>query len=63
MNAYNILVGKTERKRPAGRHGGRCENIKIDLGEIQGGIDWIYLAQGRDHWMALLNTVMNLQVQ
>jgi hypothetical protein len=27
-----------------------------------GGMDWINLAQDRDHWRALVNTVMNLQV-
>jgi hypothetical protein len=27
-----------------------------------GGIDWIHLAQDRDQWMALVKTVMNLQV-
>jgi hypothetical protein len=38
-------------------------NIKMDLREIPwGGVDWIDLAQDRDQWRALLNTVMNLQV-
>jgi hypothetical protein len=27
-----------------------------------GGMDWIYLAQNRDQWTALVNTVMNLRV-
>jgi hypothetical protein len=27
-----------------------------------GGIDWIDLAQDRDQWRALVNTVMNLRV-
>jgi hypothetical protein len=36
-------------------------NIKIDLIEIGwGDMDWIDLAQDRDQWRALLNTVMNL---
>jgi hypothetical protein len=30
------------------------DNIKIDLSEI--GMDWIDLAQDRDHWRALVNT-------
>jgi hypothetical protein len=35
-------------------------NLKIDLRETGwDGIDWIYLAQDRDQWRALLNTVMN----
>jgi hypothetical protein len=39
------------------------ENIKIDVREIGwDGLDWIDLAQDRDQWRALLNTVMNLQV-
>jgi hypothetical protein len=39
------------------------DNIKIDLGEIGwGGMDWIYLAQDRDQWRTLVNTVMNLRV-
>jgi hypothetical protein len=27
-----------------------------------GGVQWIHLAQDRDHWRALVNVVMNLQV-
>jgi hypothetical protein len=27
-----------------------------------GGMDWIDLAQDRDQWSALVNTVMNLRV-
>ena len=27
-----------------------------------GGMDWIYLAQDRDRWRALLNAAVNLQV-
>jgi hypothetical protein len=26
------------------------------------GVDWIHVAQGRDQWWALVNTVMNLLV-
>jgi hypothetical protein len=35
----------------------------MDLREIGwGGKDWIYLAQDRNQWRVLENTVMNLQV-
>jgi hypothetical protein len=63
-NAYRILVGKPEGKRPLGRPRYRWEdNIKMDLREIGwGGMDWIDLAQDRDLWRPLVNTIMNLQV-
>jgi hypothetical protein len=36
-------------------------NIKMDLREIKlDGMDWTDLAQDRDQWKALVNTVMNL---
>jgi hypothetical protein len=57
-------VGKPEGKRPMGRSIRRwLVNIKIDLREIGwGDMDWIDLAQNRDQWRALVNTLMNLQV-
>jgi hypothetical protein len=63
-NAYRILVGKPEGKRPLGRPRRRClDNIKMDLREIRwGGMVWIELAQDRDKWRVLVNTVMNLRV-
>jgi hypothetical protein len=63
-NAYRILVGKPEGKRPLGRPRRRwVDNIKMDLGEIRwDGRDLIELAQDRDQWRALVNTVMNLRV-
>ena len=60
---HRVLVGKPEGKRPLGRPRRRWEdNIKMDLQEEGGGGDWMELAQDRDRWRALLNTVMNLQV-
>jgi hypothetical protein len=63
-NAYSILMGKPEAKRPLERPRRRRENnIKMDLIEIGWcGMDWIDLAQDRDQWRALVNTVMNLRV-
>jgi hypothetical protein len=57
-------VGKPEGKRPLGRPRRRWEdNIRMDLREIGwGGMDWIDLAQNRDQWRALVNTVMNFRV-
>jgi hypothetical protein len=63
-NAYRILVGNTEGKRPLGRPGLRCvDNIKMVLRDIEwDGMNWIYLAVYRDKWRALVNTVMNFRV-
>jgi hypothetical protein len=61
-NAYRILVGKPEGRRPLGRPRRRwVDNIKTDL-ENEDGIDYIELAQDSNRWAALINTVMNLRV-
>jgi hypothetical protein len=62
--AYNILVWRPEGRRPPGRLRRRWEdNIKMDLREKGfGDVDWIHLAQDRDRWRALVNTLMNLRV-
>jgi hypothetical protein len=58
------LAEKPEGRRPLGRP--RCrwvDNIKMDLREIRwDGMVWIDLAQDRNQWRALVNTVMNLRV-
>jgi len=60
---HRFLVGKPEGKRPLGIPRRRWEdNIKIDLQEVGRGGDWMGLAQNRDGWRALVNTVMNLRV-
>jgi hypothetical protein len=63
-NAYRILVGKSERKRPLGKSKRRWkDNVRMDLREIGwGGVDWIDLAQDKNQWKALVNTVINLRV-
>jgi hypothetical protein len=63
-NAYRILMGKPEGKRPLGRPSHRwMHNIKIDLREIEWDrMGWIDLAQDRGQWRALVNTMMNLRV-
>jgi hypothetical protein len=63
-NAYRILVGKPEGKRPLGRPRRRwADNIKMDLREVGwDGRDWIDLAEDRGRWRAYVNAVMNLRV-
>jgi hypothetical protein len=57
-------VGKPEGKRPLGRpRRRRKEIIHVDLQDVGcGDMDWIELAQDRDRWRVLLNTVMSLRV-
>jgi hypothetical protein len=64
MREKRILVGKPEEKKPLGRPSrGWLVNIKMNLREIGwDGMDWIDLAQDRDQWRALMNTVINLRV-
>ena len=60
---HRVLVGKPEGKRPLRRPSRRWEdNIKMDLREVGGTEDWMELAQDRDRWPALLNTVINFRV-
>jgi hypothetical protein len=63
-NAYRLLVGKPEGKRPPGRSRSRwVDNIRMDLGEVGWrDVDWIGLAQDRNRWRAVVNSVLNLRV-
>jgi hypothetical protein len=63
-NAYRILVGNPEGKRPLGRPRRIwVENIKMCLREVGcDGMDWIDLAQDMDRWRAYVIAVMNLRV-
>ena len=53
-------VDRDPLERPRRRWG---DNTRMDLQEVGcGGVDWIELAQDRDRWRALVNTVMNFRV-
>jgi hypothetical protein len=63
-NAYRLLAGKAEGKRPLGRPRRRwVDNIRLDLGEVVwGDVDWIGLAKDRNRWRALVNSILNLWI-
>jgi hypothetical protein len=64
INAYKILIGTPEGKRPIRRC--RCRlgyNIRLDLREIgRDVVNWIHLAEDRDQRRAVVKTVMNIRV-
>jgi hypothetical protein len=64
LSSSRLLVGKPEGKRPLGRPRRRwVDNIRMDLGEVGwSDLDWIGLAQDRNSWRALVNSVLNLRV-
>jgi hypothetical protein len=63
-NAYRLLVGKPEGKRPLGRQmRSWVDNIRLVLGEVGwGDVDWIGLAKDRNRWRARVKSVLNLRV-
>jgi hypothetical protein len=57
------LVGKPEGRRPLRKLRYRRKDIKMDLNERgYENVDWVHLAQDKDQWQALVNTVMSLRV-
>ena len=60
---YRVLVGKPERERPLGRPRRRWGIIlRWIFMKLDGGTDWIDLAQDRDSWSARVYAVMDLRV-
>jgi hypothetical protein len=62
-NAYRLLVGKPEGRRPLGRPRRRwVDNIRMDLVEVgRDDVDWIGLVEDRGRGRALVNSVLNLR--
>jgi hypothetical protein len=63
-NSCYVFVGNPEGEIRPGSCRPRCEdNIKMDLQETgRVDVDRIHLAQDRDEWRAVVNTVMNFRV-
>jgi hypothetical protein len=63
-NTYRLLVGKPEGRRRLERPRRRwVDNIRLNLVEVEwGDVDWIGLAQNKERWRALVNSVLNLLV-
>jgi hypothetical protein len=63
-NAYRLLMGKPEGRKSLGRPRRRwLDNIRMDFAEMAwGDVDWISVAQDRERWRALVNSVSNLRV-
>jgi hypothetical protein len=61
---YRVLMGKPEGKRPLGRPRRRRERNTRILTDLRGirwvDVDWIHLAQDRDHWRDIVNMVSNI---
>jgi hypothetical protein len=57
-------VGNPEGRRSLGRPRRRLlDNIRMDLVEVRwGDVGWIILAQDKDRWRVLVNSVLNHRV-
>jgi hypothetical protein len=64
-NEYRVLFRNPEGKRPLGRPRRKWEdNVGTDLEDMGwDSMDWIDLAEDRDQWHAIVNTVMNIRLQ
>jgi len=62
-NMYNVLVGKSEGRRPLGRHRLMCRCGDTMKQELKEGVERKKVVLGRVPWRALLDTVMNLRIQ
>jgi hypothetical protein len=58
-NGFKILAGKLEGKRPLARYGRRWEILRKWVWE---GVGWMQVAEDRDQWRGIVNTVMDLRV-
>jgi hypothetical protein len=63
-NAYRLLVGKPEGRRPLTKPRRRwVDNIRMNFVQVGGSdVDWIGLALDRDRWRPLVNSVLKLRV-
>jgi hypothetical protein len=62
-NAYKIVIGNHEGKRPLGRPRHRWDdNIRMEREIEWEGVYWVHRAQGRDQRQPLMNTVMKFRV-